>query len=230
MTNAIKTKSNTEGAEPKFTAAQIQENCPARLQQIGEEITRRVDQAQEHAKILDQVTELNKLIAEAREVKASTRAGVAKHRAAMGPVSVTVTENPEPEAAVESAPKKAGAVQTSNSAVEQTPKPTPRGSVAAGQEVMGRLAMLLMELNRRTEKRAPEHFFATAVPVEVLAHLGKFLTDLAALKKCEAAKPAPAGVVLGSDDISAKLSTECARIDVDLDARVAALMPKVAKP
>jgi hypothetical protein len=55
--------------EPKVTAAQIEKGCPARLQLIGEEITKRFNEAQEQAKLLDdQVIELNKLIAEAKEL------------------------------------------------------------------------------------------------------------------------------------------------------------------
>ena len=53
----------------KFTAVHIENGCPARLQLIGEEITKRFLQAQEQAKVLDdQVIELEKLIAEAKDL------------------------------------------------------------------------------------------------------------------------------------------------------------------
>jgi len=56
-------------AKRKFTAADIATDCPARLQRIGEEITKRFLQAQEQAKVLDdQVSELEKLIAEAKDL------------------------------------------------------------------------------------------------------------------------------------------------------------------
>jgi hypothetical protein len=55
--------------EPRVTAAQIEKDCPARLQEIGEEITKRLNRAQEQAKLLDEeVMKLRELIAQAREL------------------------------------------------------------------------------------------------------------------------------------------------------------------
>jgi hypothetical protein len=54
---------------PKVTAAQIEKGCPARLQLIGEDITKRFNEAIEQAKLLDdQVIELKMLIAEAKDL------------------------------------------------------------------------------------------------------------------------------------------------------------------
>jgi hypothetical protein len=41
----------------------------------------------------------------------------------------------------------------------------------------------VLDLITRTDKRPPEHFFATAVPADDLAKLGKFLTEIANVKK-----------------------------------------------
>jgi hypothetical protein len=61
----------------------------------------------------------------------------------------------------------------------------------AGDEAMRAFTVLVMELSRRTAKRPPQHFSATAVPVDVLARLGSLLTDIANLKESEAVKPEP---------------------------------------
>jgi hypothetical protein len=55
--------------EHKITAEQIKMGCPARLQHLGEQITKRFERAREHAKLLDEeVIGLQKLIAEAKEL------------------------------------------------------------------------------------------------------------------------------------------------------------------
>ncbi len=52
-------------AKDKFTAADIATDCPARLQEIGRDITERLEQAREQAKRLDaNVIAVNKLISE----------------------------------------------------------------------------------------------------------------------------------------------------------------------
>jgi hypothetical protein len=48
----------------------------------------------------------------------------------------------------------------------------------------------VLDLITRTDKRPPEHFSATAVPADDLAKLGKFLTDIANVKKSETVEPA----------------------------------------
>jgi hypothetical protein len=74
-----------------------------------------------------------------------------------------------------------------------------------------------MELHRTTDRRPPERFAATAVPVDVLARLGSLLTDIANIKKSEPVKPA-----LGTRNgaITVELSTANAG-NANLDARVA---------
>jgi hypothetical protein len=59
----------SELTKPKFTAAQIQEDCPARLQQIAREITERQKKAQKQAELAaDHLIAIEKLLAEAKEL------------------------------------------------------------------------------------------------------------------------------------------------------------------
>src|ERR1700730_15263813 len=59
----------SELAKPKLTAANIEANCPVRLQEIGREITERLQEAREQTRRADDhVIAINKLIAEAREL------------------------------------------------------------------------------------------------------------------------------------------------------------------
>jgi hypothetical protein len=253
MTDA--TTTSTIANEPKFTAKQIEENCPDRLQLLGNEIAARIrkadkqiEQAENHSISID------KLIAQAQqlcdeggflafqkkffphlgksrvyellaigtskksveETRASTRARVAKYRAnkAAASFSVTVTEKPE----------QAGAAQTTDIATEQTPEPSkPRSAVAPGDEALRSFTVRIMELHHRTAKRPPVRFAAAPVPVEVLERLGNLFIGIAKLKKSETAKSAPSA---GGGVTSVEPSAEDVRIDEDLDARVAALLPR----
>jgi hypothetical protein len=242
--------------EPKFTAAEIEKDCPVRLQQIGRKITERLEEAREQTKRLDDhVTAINKLIAEAQELCdvsgfnkfrelfcpqlgksqayalraiAAGKTTLADHRTeqrkrkrksranqkAEAENSGTVTEKSKPQ----DAPTEAGAVEHPSTAVEQTPEPKKPWSATASDEGLRVFAAHLMELYKGTNKRPPEHFSATTVPVEIIAQLGGFLTDLANLKKSEAVKPAPAAAFRGSGAISAELPAEDAGIDADLEA------------
>jgi hypothetical protein len=108
---------------------------------------------------------------------------VAKYQAnkAAAPVSVTVTERTNPGA--QGTSKEYRKIEALSIASEHTPEPAkPRSAVAPGDEIMRVFTVQVMELNRRTAKRPPERFSASAVPVEVLARLGNFLTHLANLK------------------------------------------------
>ena len=151
MTEETNTDPGTTITETKFTAEQIETNCPDQLQRLGKEIAARIrkadkqlEQAENHA------ISVNQLIAEAKElcdgggfhafqkkffpdlnksrayellaigtnkksveeIRADTRARVAKHRAskAAAPNSVTVTENAEPDAQVALSKRRHGSV------------------------------------------------------------------------------------------------------------------------
>jgi hypothetical protein len=66
MTDAVQSNSSTALTEPKYSAAQIETDCPPRLQQIAREITKQLAEAREQ--IDDHVIAINKLIAEAQEL------------------------------------------------------------------------------------------------------------------------------------------------------------------
>src|SRR5947208_2236634 len=199
MTEATDTNPGTTIFETKFTAAQIEENCPVMLQDLGKRIAVDSEKAQKCEDKADQhYTAVAQLLATAHgaceeggfnafremffpnlgksrvhellaigtnkksfeQVKASTRARVAKHRAnrAAAPASVTVTDKPEP--GVQAAPKEHGEIEASSVASEQTREPAkPRSPVTPGDEAMRAFTEQVMELDRRTAKRPPERFF-----------------------------------------------------------------------
>jgi hypothetical protein len=128
------------------------------------------------------------------DIKASTRARVAKHRANKAPTSnsVTVTEKSEQDPEAQGAPEEHGEVEAPSLASEQTPEPTKPGrAIAPGDEAVHWFNTFVLEFNHRIAKHPPERFAATDVPVGVLARLGKVLTDVANLKKSGAASAAP---------------------------------------
>jgi hypothetical protein len=148
----------SELTEPKFTAEQIEKDCPDQLQQLGDEIAVRIkktdkqlEQAENHLisinKLIKQAQELcdgggfrafqKKFFPElgksriyellaigadrksVEEIRASTRARVAKHRAnkAVAPPSVTVTDKSKPAPDI---PIECGKIAAPSSASEQS--------------------------------------------------------------------------------------------------------------
>ena len=212
-------------AKDKFTAADIATNCPARLQEIGREITERLEQAREQTKRLDaHVIAVNKLIAEAKTFATSaasmlsgscTVRSLASQKAmCCGPSRpekrrwrIIALRNAnagrEPEQAKRQRQPIPGQSRKSPSrwmilpglawlrlaasGRRQTPEPAkPRSAVAPADDAQRAFTMRVMELDRSTAGQPPQHFAATAVPVEVLARLGTLLTDIAHLKKSDA--------------------------------------------
>lgn len=67
MTDATETNSSTALAVPKFTAAQIEEDCPARLQGLAKELTEGLETLYKQKTLVgDQETAVKKLIAEVK--------------------------------------------------------------------------------------------------------------------------------------------------------------------
>ncbi len=265
-----------EHGEPKFTAPQIEKDCPARLQHIGREITERLKKAEKQAKLAtDQMVAVEQLLAEAkrlcddagfkkfhelfcpqlrksqayalraiaagkktlvehrtgeRERKQKSRANQRAAAANSGTVpdkptprmlpqrparlstsSTAIEQTPWPskcpstvpsaEAANsgagkekskrQDAPTEAGVVERPDTAVDQTSEPSRPWSARATDELMSVFTVHTTELQKRIDKRPPEHFSATVVPVEFLEQLGSFFTKLANIKKSEAVRPAP---------------------------------------
>jgi hypothetical protein len=243
MTDAINATSSTPVTEPKFTAAQIEENCPVALQDLGKRIAVQYEKALKYDDKADQnYTTVAQLLGTAHgacdeggfnafrdkffpslgqsrvyellaigtgkktveETRADTRARVTKHRAnkAAASVSDTVTENLEPVTL--GAPEERSEIDAPAVASEQMPEPKkPRSSVSPGDEVTPKFTTLVLELDRRTYKRPPTQFSATAASVEVLARLGSFLIAIANFKKSQADKPAPITARLDNGEVSA---------------------------
>lgn len=267
----------SELTEPKFTATQIENDCPARLQQIGREIAERLKKAEKQAKLAaDHVIAVDKRLAEAKalcdgggfhalqkkffpnlgksrvyellaigtnkksveEIKADTRARVAKHRAnkATALVSVTVTEKSGPQPGARGGPKEDGRLEDTSVTSEQAPNPSkPRSAAAPGDEAERAFTVRVMELYRTTAKRPPERFSSSTAPVEVFAWLGNLFTDIANIKKSDAAKlelitalpeNGTASAEQSAGGTEDQLRTRDAELGDDLDASVAALLKR----
>ena len=120
------------------------------------------------------------------EVRADTRARTARSRAKKkAEASATVADKSEPdpserqESPLEVAPADAPSIvpdQTSEAA-------KPRRAVTPKDEALFDFTARVLDLIRRTGGQKLERFAGTAVNADDLAKLGKFLTDLADLKK-----------------------------------------------
>jgi hypothetical protein len=240
---------------PKYTAAQIANDCPARLQQIAREI------AEEYEEICKQaersVIAINKLITEAqglcdvggydkfrelfcpqlgksqtyvrlaiangkttlvehrakeRERKQKTRAN---KRAAVAN-SGTVPEKADPET---EAPRADIGEPANKLPLSEGPPKPPSNSVMSG------FNSYVTQLKTKISNHKVDHFLATPVPADDLAKIGKFLCDLAILKKSKAVKLAPTVALTDNSTPSAEQSAEGVRENADVDAPLAALMP-----
>jgi hypothetical protein len=231
--------------EPKYTAKQIEKDCPAQLHDLAKEITERLEKFSEHEKLaIDEVIVVNELIAKVKalcdvggftafretffpnlaksrvyellaigtnkksfgDVKASTRARVAKHRAnkAATSNSVTVTDKSQQELEARGTSEEHGEVEAPSFGSEQTPEPTKPGrGIAPGDEVTPKFTTLVLELDRRTYKRPPEHFSGTKASGEIIARLAKLFTDIVNIKMSEAVEAAPTMALLDNGDASA---------------------------
>jgi hypothetical protein len=144
------------------------------------------------------------------EIRAATRARVARHRANKAADSVTVTEATEPAHEALTPVGGGGAI---NTASEQRPKSAELpGAVAPNDGALNHFSEIIVELVGRTRKCKPEHFVEAAVCADDLAELGKFLTDLAGLKNSQAKR-----TIQGDGAVSAEQSAE------DMKAKYAAL-------
>jgi hypothetical protein len=300
MTNL--TEAPDHRTEHKLTAAQILKDCPARLQQIGREITERLKKADKQTQLADDhVIAVNELLAEAKELcdsegfnafrekycptlgrsrayavlaiaagkktveqdRAESRARQANKRASdreradegkytredvrdivvnverergtdtaldllrrVGGVEVDATTvadlKPEYFDKVYIACAEALAltqqlvrditdkevVPADAPSIVQDQKPEaakPHRGVTSKDEALFDFTARVCDLIRRTGGQKPKRFAATAVKADDLARLGKFLTDLANLKK-RCAKPT--ATVRGNDTVSVQQSAE----------------------
>ena len=209
--------------ERKLTAAQVEENCPASLQDLGKRIAAHVEKARKCEEKCDQhYRSIGQLLAEVRQVcddggfetfrarycphlgqsrayellaiatdkksigdiRASTRARVAKHRAKTADVSVTVTEKSGPEA--EGAPTEVAPADAPSTVPKQTaglPKPAVNGKSPTVRDIaLTEFTDHVCRLLQVTKKREPKRFIGTGVEPDALHKLGVFLSDIAKLK------------------------------------------------
>ena len=241
MTDIINNVDNKH--DHKLTAAQVEENCPAALQDLGRRIAAHVEKARKCEEKAEQhYTAIAQHLAEAKEacddggfnafrekffpelgrtrtyellaiatnkksveeIKAGTRERVAKHRAKKAAASVTVTDKLAPEA--EGAPTEVAPADAPSIVPEQTPEAAKPGrAVTPKDEALFGFTAAVLDLIRRTSGQKLKRFAATAVKANDLAKLGKFLTDLANLKKRSAK---PTATVRGNDAVSVEQSAE----------------------
>jgi hypothetical protein len=109
---------------------------------------------------------------------------------------------------------------------EQSVGPAKPLSRITSNDIVSGFNSHVMELKRRISKHNVDRFVATDVPADDLAKIGKFLSDLAILKKSEAVNRAPAMALTDNGTVSEEQSAGDVRADADLDARLAALNPK----
>lgn len=140
--------------------------------------------------------------AEERQRKQRTRA---KQKAAVN--SGTVPERSGPEA--EGTPIDIAPADAPSTAPEEAPEPAkPRRAVSSKDEACFDFTARVCDLLQRIRGRKVKRFVATAVPVDDLAKLGKYLSDLADLIKSNAAKPTPSMVLHGNGTVSVEQSVE----------------------
>jgi len=234
--------------EHKLTAAQVEENCSIRLQQIGKEITQRLAKADKQTELAqNHLIAVDRLLAEAeelcdgggfnkfrelfcpqlgksqayallaiaagkktltehrteeRERKQKTRA---RQKAATNSGTVPETSEPEPQGA----PIGDDEVETTSIVPEQTPEPAkPRSAVKSKDESLAEFTAIIGRLLQKIDKQKPDRFEATGIPADKLAKLGKFLSDLATLKKTGASTPTVVYVPQGNGIVSADQSAE----------------------
>jgi hypothetical protein len=139
------------------------------------------------------------------EARASNRARVAKHRAGKFKASVTVTEKPAlaPEPQEAPTPTEPGNADATCTVTEQTQDPTkPRCVAKLNDEPLFDFSARVQDLIHRTAKHRPKRFSETSVSTDDLMKLGKFLTDLANLKKSDAVERGRSCVLEGNGNVS----------------------------
>jgi|SRR6266404_3373242 len=197
-------------AEPNLTAAQVK----ARLQEIGREITARLIKADKQTQLAkDHVIAVNKLLDEAKELCdvddfkkfhelycpklgksqayellaiAAGKKTLAEHRTEERERKKKTRANQK--AKFRDVPEKSE--PDAQDATSLVPQRTPECSKAQSAVTPNDIGVsgfnsLVMELVHRIGKHKAEHFAGTAVPKDDLARLGKFLTDVAHLKKSD---------------------------------------------
>ena len=230
--------------EQKLTAAQVEEDCPASLQDLAERISVHLDKAHKYEEKAEQhYTAVAQYLAKAKEacdddgfgafrekffpdlgrarvyellaiatskksveqVRANTRARTARSRAnKKAQASATVADKSDParEPSERQEDPKDVALADAPSTVpdQKAVAAKPRSAVTPEDEALLDFSEGVLNLLRRASGQKVERFAKTVVKADHLAKLGKFLTDLADLKKRSA--------VRGNDTESPEQSAE----------------------
>jgi hypothetical protein len=144
------------------------------------------------------------------DIRASNRERQARHRAKRASDSVTVTESPDHHhiAEPQEISEVEDQVEAGTAAQEQPPEPEkPRRTHTPNDQPLFDFSAHVLEVLRRVDKHKPERFAKTSIPADDLGRLGKFLTDLAQLKKSRA-KPTLVAGAAGNATISPEQSAE----------------------
>ena len=144
------------------------------------------------------------------QVRADTRERTARSRAnKKAEASATVADKSEPApepSGRQEAPPEVASTDAPSIVPEQTPEAAKlRRAVTPKDEALFDFTARVCDLIRRTSGQQLKRFAATAVKADDLAKLGKFLTDLANLKKRSAK---PTATVHGNDTVSAERSAK----------------------
>jgi hypothetical protein len=224
MTNKI---NNTgHGTNHKLTAAQVEEGCPAMLQDLGKRIAVHLDKARRCEEKAEQhYTAIAQHLAKAKDacddggfdafrekfcpdlgrtrvyellsigankksieqVRADTRARTARSRAnkkGQGVRYVADKSEPAREPSAREVLAEVAPADVPSIVPDQKPEAAkPRRGVTSKDVALSDFTARVCDLIRRTSGQKLERFAKTAVKVDDLAKLGKFLTDLADLKK-----------------------------------------------
>jgi hypothetical protein len=212
MTDAASGKSSPTAIVTKFTALQIQTECPTRLQQIGQEIKERLEKARKyHQDAEDHLIAVNQRITEAKLL--CDTGGFKKFREmfcpqlsksqayvlhAIGSGRKTLAQH-RTEQRDRQRKSRAKCKSPPDNSVTVTEKPEapknpklqtggdkPRkgeSAIPSGDETLSRFSGLVLELVRVTDKKRAERFDRTSVSANDLRKLGKLLTNVADLKE-----------------------------------------------
>ena len=231
--------------ERKLTAAQVEENCPAILEDLGKRIAVHLEKARKCAEKAEQhYTAIAQHLAKAKEtcdgggfdafrekffpdlgrtrvyellsigankksieqVRADTRARTARSRAnkkAEASAAVADKSEPAPETSErQESPPEVAPADAPNIVPDQRPEAAaPRRAVTPKDEALFGFTETVSDLIGRTRAQKVDRFAKTAVEADDLAKLGKFLIDLADLKK-------PSAVHDNNDAASVERSAE----------------------
>jgi len=216
MNNSALEIPSSTAINTKFTAPQIETNCPARLQQIGREIKERLEKARkQHQQAENHLVAVNELIAEAeklcdgggfkkfREVfcpELGKSQAYVLHAIATGKKKIEHHKAEQRDRQRKSRAKRKSqsdnsvtvTERSSSERLEVLPGGTETSSIGTRPDrSLFAFSVQVVELAQKIKNRAPARFVGTIASAETLNELSKFLSELADLKRSAAADPAP---------------------------------------